>query len=140
MHPVFLNYLLEGGWLTPEQAASPRTTVSPTISWMGQLMVDHGLITLENVNQILNRQDVQGGFFGENAMSIGLITRAQLDTLLAAQELRRNIETIEELALAGVLPFEHGLAALVDFYSKRTPNPRKRRSPTPARVGQTVPT
>lgn len=131
-HPIFLNFLIEGGWLTPEQAAGHRRTFLSTESWIGRLMVNHGLIGMEHVNEILNRQDLYGGFFGENTVEMGLVTRQQLETLLAAQELRRNIELIEELALAGVLDFGDGLSALTQFYGQRTAQPAgRKRKPQP---------
>lgn len=119
MHPVLLNYLMEEGWLTPDQVAAHRRTASSPQSWIGQLMVQHGLIGPEDINAILHRQDMHRGFFGENAMSLGYITRSQLDTLLAAQELRRNVEMLEELALSSTLDFSDGLAALAKFYAHR---------------------
>ena len=119
MHPIFMNYLMEEGWLTPDQVAAHRRATPSSESWIGRLMVQHGLIGVEHVNEILNRQDLYGGFFGENAVALGYITRSQLETLLAAQELRRNVELLEELALSGVLPFSDGVKAMMRFYSHR---------------------
>lgn len=118
-HPIFLNYLMEEGYLTSDQA-SQRTRRQPSNeTWIGRMMISHGLITVEQVNEILIRQDLYGGFFGENAVALGLINHDQLETLLESQELRRNVELIEELALAGILDFNDGLTALSRFYSQR---------------------
>lgn len=118
-HPIFLNFLLEEGYITTEQASKQGHRPPSHESWIGRMMINHGLITVEQVNDVLIRQDFFGGFFGENAVTLGLITREQLETLLASQELRRNIELIEELALSNTLNFNEGLAAMAKFYSQR---------------------
>jgi hypothetical protein len=104
--------LMDRGILTPEQAEQYRQNRFSADSWIGRLMVNHGLINIEHVDEILNRQDLYGGFFGENAVALGYIDRRQLDILLAAQELRRGMDLIERLALNNVLAFEDGMQLL----------------------------
>ncbi|MEE8171077.1 MAG: hypothetical protein V3T70_11075 [Phycisphaerae bacterium] len=119
MNTPYFDYLRESGRLTEEQAARYRHVHPSAETWIGRLMVSHGLINMEQVNMILHRQDISGGLFGENAVALGLVTASHRDILLVAQELRRNVELLERLALSGDLPFAEGLAALREFYAEQ---------------------
>ena len=68
---------------------------------------------------MLDEQRRSYRLFGEIAMSMGMLTRAQIDTLLGIQRLRRATETAEALALSGICPVNRVMAKLGQFLSRR---------------------
>ncbi|WP_240162378.1 chain length determinant protein tyrosine kinase EpsG [Glaciimonas sp. PAMC28666] len=64
-------------------AAVPHQQVRE--SSIGRLLVDMGKITLEDAEEILRQQKAKGMRFGEAAQSLGLITEADIQQVLARQ-------------------------------------------------------
>lgn len=129
MTTSFLTYLLDQGCVTPDHVDAHRHATDSPQSWIGQLMLNHGLIGVEQINEVLRRQDIHRGFFGENAIALGYVTKAQVEALLASQEVRRNAELLETLSLAGCLDMRDGLAALCRFHLHRLANSAAARTP-----------
>jgi len=111
----FVDFLAGRNVITPEQAQSLRRRLTAPENWIGRLMVSHALIGQQHIDEILNRQDIYGGLFGENAVALGYLTQAQLDALLVAQEARRNMDAIEALAIGGHLDVREGLRLICEY-------------------------
>lgn len=113
----YLDFLVKRGLLTRDAAERLRRTLPASESWIGRLMVSHGLIGPQHVDEILNRQDMYGGLFGENAVALGYLSPSQLSALLVAQEARRNLEICESLAIAHDRDLRELLALMAEYMS-----------------------
>ena len=73
---------------TPDRETVVATLAEPAASGnaqIGAIMVDLGLIRLEQAECVLEMQRERGGRFGDVAVSLGFSTRQQLDMALALQ-------------------------------------------------------
>ena len=68
---------------------------------------------------MLDEQRRNYRLFGEIAMSMGMLTRAQVDALLGIQRLRRATEAAEALASSGIGPIDGVMAELGRFLSQQ---------------------
>jgi hypothetical protein len=83
------------------------------------IAVDHGLIIGQQIDEILNRQRESKLKFGELAVEMGLPTPDKVRTLLQIQQSRMLTDTVEALALAGVIPLMTGVHLLSDFVKEQ---------------------
>lgn len=117
MKAAFVEYLVATKWVAPD-----RLELIPRSEWLhresiGRLAMLHGLLSGMDVEEILRQQRNDDGWFGEIAVRMGMITREQLSVLFRGQAVRACLELVEDLALAGVLEFDAGLAAAQEFIS-----------------------
>jgi hypothetical protein len=116
---AFAEYLVATGRIERD-----RLELIPKSEWLyrepiGRLAMLHGLLSGVDVEEVLRQQRYNDQRFGEVAVRMGMITREQLDVLFRGQAIRACLELIEDLALAGALEFNAGLAAVNEFVSSR---------------------
>lgn len=108
--------------ITTERMTRERLEAIPRNEWMyrepiGRLAMMHGLLSGDDVEEILRHQHTDDRLFGEIAVQLGMINRHQLDVLVRGQSIRACLELVEDLALAGILEFKTGLEATIEFVS-----------------------
>ena len=81
-----LNRLSAIGTTDHEPSATPLADPAPSgNAQIGAIMIDLGVIRLEQAERVLEMQRERGGRFGDVAVSLGFSTRPQLDMALALQ-------------------------------------------------------
>ncbi len=113
-HP-FVEFLIERDLVPAEvghQLAGQNRFIREPI---GMIAVGHGLIRVEQIDVILDRQRTCKQRFGEIAVELGFVNSTQVDTLVKIQEFRAAANIAECLALAGVLSFEDAAQYLGAF-------------------------
>lgn len=96
---------------TPAAPASCGEANEP----IGRSAMLHGLLTAVDVDRILTAQSQSGGYFGEIAIRIGLLTEHDVRVLLAGQNIRCCLELAETLALSKKLSIKEALHLLGHF-------------------------
>ena len=84
---------------------------------IGMLSLRMGLLTVEQIDHILELQEQEGNGrrFGELAESLGLLSHVQVTRLLAVQSLNRELELGERLVLSGRIEARELIQRLNDF-------------------------
>lgn len=84
---------------------------------IGMLALRMGLLSVEQIDHILETQEQQGNCrrFGELAESLGLLSQVQVSRLLAVQSLNRELEMGERLVLAGRIEVRDLVQSLSEF-------------------------
>lgn len=115
MKRAFAEFLVETGRL-------PRTALAKIArgEWasgdpLGRLALQHNLLSGADIDRILQQQNLEGGYFGEIAQRLELLTRSQLDVLLVGQGVRGCVELVEHLALLKLMDISTGLTAIAEF-------------------------
>ena len=106
MRKAFLEFLAAAGTIDPEQLVSVQNVLRVPPEPIGSIAFRHGMITGGDIDEILDEQRTNYRPFGEIAISKGVLTRRQMETLLGVQQLRAATETAGALALSGVAPIE----------------------------------
>jgi hypothetical protein len=116
----FTEFLGAERVITPQQIEHIRGLVSKVREPIGSIAFSYGLLSGEDVDLILSEQRRAHRQFGEIAMAMGMLTHAQVDSLVRVQHVRSALEVAETLVLAGVA--EPGLVfgALGRFLSQNT--------------------
>jgi hypothetical protein len=52
---------------------------------LGEILLESGRVTHEDVDRVLEYQRTHGGFFGQALITLGIVTRAEIDWALASQ-------------------------------------------------------
>jgi hypothetical protein len=52
---------------------------------LGEILMESGRVTHEDVDRVLEYQRTHGGFFGQALIALGIVTRAEIDWALASQ-------------------------------------------------------
>ena len=68
---------------------------------IGALALRVGLLTSAQVDKVLERQEVRGGYFGDIAVESGDLTSHQVAQLLELQQLHDDLFLAEQLVVAG---------------------------------------
>jgi hypothetical protein len=74
------------------------------------------------VDRVLEMQDSQGGYFGEQAVKAGYITPPQLRQLLDIQTLHDQLFLAEQLVIADILDVPTLVSNLSEFLGGATPS------------------
>jgi hypothetical protein len=93
---------------------------------IGMLALRMGLLTVEQIDHILETQEQEGNSrrFGELAESLGLLSHSQVSRLLAVQSLNRELEMGERLVLSGRLEVKELVRHLADFVNNASASAR----------------
>lgn len=82
---------------------------------IGVLALRLGLLTSAQVDELLERQEAEGGYFGELATEAGYLIPAQVATLLELQGLHDELFLAEQLVISGKLDVPSLLNSLTTY-------------------------
>jgi hypothetical protein len=117
MEPDFLDFLVQRGHLAPQRRDAIRQATRSAREPIGAIAFSHGLLNGEDVDLILSEQRGQHRPFGQIASELGMLTQAQVQSLVRIQHARTALSLAEALCLAGVVPLDVSLAELSAFLS-----------------------
>jgi hypothetical protein len=122
-NPPFVDYLRTRLRLTEAELPEPGEW-SDAGNTIGMLALRMGLLSVEQIDQILETQEREGSLrrFGELAESLGLLSESQVSRLLAVQSLNRELEMGERLVLSGRLEVGELVRHLNDFVASAGKN------------------
>src|SRR5271163_990224 len=91
--PTFVDFLIERLDLSERELPQPGEWADAG-NTIGMLSLRMGLLTVEQIDHILELQEQEGSGrrFGELAESLGLLSHVQVSRLLAVQSLNRELE------------------------------------------------
>lgn len=96
---------LEHGWASVRQLREAIFECRQRRPRIGELAISNRLLTISEVFRVLEREATHGGLFGENAVSLGYLTEAQLYELLQQQS-ERTPKVWQVLLEKGTLTLE----------------------------------
>ncbi|QDR82598.1 hypothetical protein [Sporomusa termitida] len=110
----FGHYLLNKGFLTPDQLFQSLQNERSARVRLGTLAVDAGLLTGKQAEELHDLQRAKDKKFGELALEQGYLTAAQVDRLLAAQG-QGHLALVQAITDNGYLTLTAIEKALADF-------------------------
>jgi hypothetical protein len=115
-NPPFVDFLKTRLSLTEEELPEPGEWADAG-NTIGMLSLRMGLLTVEQIDHILELQELEGNCrrFGELAESLGILSHDQVSRLLAVQSLNRELELGERLVLSGRIGARELIGHLNDF-------------------------
>lgn len=123
----FTEFLAAERVITPEQTERVQEVASKVREPIGSIAFSYGLLSGDDVDVILNEQRKQHRQFGEIAAAMGMLTRAQVESLVQVQHIRGVMEIAEALVLAGVTDAAAMFRAVGRFLSQRSGDRRESR-------------
>ncbi len=118
MREAFLEYLFDSG-VVAESPAVLRKYLRGVPEPLGSLAFQYGIMYGGDVDLVLARQRDDIRQFGEIAIDLGILTPAQLRSLLRVQQIRQAVEVAEALTLAGYIDEEVVLDMFACFLLER---------------------
>ena len=112
---AFAEFLLRQERISSETAQNVSDWVSEARLPIGMIAVAHGLLSYQQIDELLKRERSPDTRFGDVVVEMGFLTRDQVETLLAIQRFRQSMDLAERLAVAGVLPLRQAASALGEF-------------------------
>lgn len=119
MEMPFLSYLRSTGRLSHSDVERISRWAMSNREPIGMIAVAHGLITGEQIDEVLDRQRQSGEKFGQVGIELGLLTEKQVQTLLEIQRQRMVTVVLEALSLSESLPLREGLLAHAEFITSQ---------------------
>jgi len=119
MEMPFLNFLQSTGRLSADEVERISRWAASNREPIGMIAVAHGLITGEQIDEVLDHQRRSGSKFGQIGVELGLLTEKQVQTLLEIQHHRTVMAVLEAMALSESLPLIEGLRAQSEFITTR---------------------
>ena len=92
---------------------------------IGALALRLNLLTDAQVNEVLQTQDVEGGFFGELAVRARFLTAEQVDSVLRIQQMHDQLQIGEQLVAAGRLEVRELINTMAEFLATRSVRSRE---------------
>ncbi len=103
-----------------DEAERPRASRwSHVGNTIGALTLKLNLLSEAEVDQVLETQELEGGYFGEIAVRNGLLTEDQVDAVLELQQLHDQLYLGEQLVVAGKLDVPALVRTLAAFLGER---------------------
>lgn len=116
MRVRFAQFVASRGYVAPARAHQLAKARPQFREVLGAIALGHGLITLEQLEDVL--QHLAGdALFGEVAIRLGYLSPEHVDRLLAIQELQEAIEIGEALLLDGLIGRQQLLEELTSFFA-----------------------
>jgi hypothetical protein len=112
----FVNYLRTRLGLNGSDVPEPGEWADAG-NTIGMLALRMNLLTVEQIDQILELQEKEGSVrrFGELAEALGLLSHRQVSRLLAIQALNRELELGERFVLSGRMEVSELVRHLHEF-------------------------
>jgi hypothetical protein len=118
MRKAFFEFLMAEGVIAPAESERVQNVLRAAPEPIGSIAFSYGMITGADIDTILDEQQKNYRPFGEIAIAKCLLTRTQVDTLLGVQRIRAATEIAEALVLAGICTLEHIMPLLGQFLSQ----------------------
>ena len=123
MRKAFFEFLVAEGVLAPTELDRVRNMLRAAPEPIGSIAFGYGMITGADIDTILDEQRTDYRQFGEIAVAKRLLTREQVEILLGIQLIRAATEIGEALVLAGICPMERIMPLLGQFLSQSQDSP-----------------
>ncbi len=114
----FEKYLVEQGIVEVDEMPSGNSWIG-TANTIGAIGLRLGLVGLAELESILALQESDRRLFGQIAISENVLTKDQLDTILAIQELHHILAKSEIMVASGDIELKKLLRALTEFYEQQ---------------------
>jgi hypothetical protein len=114
MRVRFAQFLASRGYVSPQQADALVWRATNVREAIGAIALSHELIDLHQLDQILAHLWGERRF-GEVAVELGYLTPAQVEALLAIQELQEAVEVGEALVIRALMTRAQLAAELHEF-------------------------
>jgi hypothetical protein len=111
----FERFLLERLHLDPEEHLS-FSDWAGTGNTIGALALRLGVLSLNEIDRILDAQESDRRLFGEIAVEHGYLTSDQVERLIGLQQFHQLLEVGEHMVLKGYLSIEELQTALLEYY------------------------
>lgn len=112
--PKFSEFLQQKLHLSPQECPRPSEW-SGTGNTIGALALRLGCLSLNQIDNILQRQQGDKRLFGELGVELGYLKSADVDRLILLQKLHLDLEAGELLVLAGKTDIPTLLTHLLEF-------------------------
>ncbi len=114
----FVEYLADS--LGLEAQDRPQTSEWSRVgNTIGALTLRMNLMSVAEVDKVLEIQDVRGGYFGEIAVTNGFLTSENVNLLLEIQQLHDQLYLAEQWVVAGKLDIPSLINRLAMFLGRR---------------------
>ena len=123
MRKAFFEFLVAEGVLAPTELDRVRNMLRAAPEPIGSIAFGYGMITGADIDTILDEQRADYRQFGEIAVAKRLLTREQVEILLGIQLIRAATEIGEALVLAGICTMERIMPLLGQFLSQSQDSP-----------------
>jgi hypothetical protein len=107
--------MLERLQLDPEEHLS-FSDWAGTGNTIGALALRLGVLSLDEIDRILDSQESNRRLFGEIAVELGFLTSNQVERLIGLQRFHQLLEVGEHMVLKGYLSIEELQSALLDYH------------------------
>jgi hypothetical protein len=114
----FGQYLLANGYITAPQLLAALEYQEAKNGRIGDIAVEHGMLTREQAEQVHARQLGVDMRFGELAVQMGLLRAEQVEQLLSVQR-DNHVRLGEALIALGYLDWQHSERALTAFFQEQ---------------------
>ncbi len=118
----FERYMLERLQLDPEEHLS-FSDWAGTGNTIGALALRLGVLSLDEIDRILDAQESNRRLFGEIAVELGFLTHDQVGRLIGLQRFHQLLEVGEHMVLKGFLSIEELQSALLDYHRAKQAEP-----------------
>jgi hypothetical protein len=115
MEQQFIQHLVTHGHLPSDRCEELKAQVRHNHTPIGMIAMAYALLSLDQIDEALDRQQVTRERFGEAAVSLGAITSEQVEWLLKVQRFRRASSVVEAATLSGMLRFEDAASLFGEF-------------------------
>jgi hypothetical protein len=114
--------MLERLQLDPEEHLS-FSDWAGTGNTIGALALRLGVLSLDEIDRILDAQESNRRLFGEIAVELGFLTHDQVGRLIGLQRFHQLLEVGEHMVLKGFLSIEELQSALLDYHRAKQAEP-----------------
>ncbi|MBC7834501.1 MAG: hypothetical protein H7Y88_05295 [Phycisphaerales bacterium] len=117
MRQEFLTFLGDEGILSAATLRGACDCLRSPPEPLGAIAFNYGMITGADIDMILAEQRGTKRLFGEIALSMGILTKGQVESLVRIQQMRSAVGVAEALLLSGVFDAAELMGELGRFLS-----------------------
>lgn len=110
----FERFLLEKLGLDPEEHMS-FSDWAGTGNTIGALALRLGVLSLDEIDRILDSQESNRRLFGEIAIELGFVSPQQVDRLIELQRFHQLLEVGEHAVMKGLLSIDDLQRVMIEF-------------------------